>query len=292
MTWDLIKNAFLPSGEASSTVTLVYWLVLFLFVGLEFFAPQFQDLHRDRRWPTNFGLGLIVMAVIPLTPISALWASQWAQRHGIGLLNLLGDSWWVFAVIATIAIQSFASYATHLLFHKAPCLWRVHRVHHFDTAVDVSTGLRHHPLELLLMLVIDVPVAVVFGLVSWALIIYGTADAMFALFSHANIRLPASLDRTLRLMLVTPRIHAVHHSAHNPETDSNYGNVFTIWDRIFGTYCDLRADRPEAIQFGLVELRDQRASDLWWQLKSPIYAMSKPTPEPSARSDAGPIPRY
>jgi sterol desaturase/sphingolipid hydroxylase (fatty acid hydroxylase superfamily) len=284
MTWDLIKHALFPSGEGSSTITLAYWLVLALFAGLEFFAPQFQDSHRDHRWPTNFGLGLINMALIPLAPVSALWASEWARRNGIGLLNLLDGSWWLLAAIATIAIQSLASYASHRLFHKTPWFWRVHRVHHFDTAVDVSTGLRHHPLELLLMVLIDVPVAIVFGFLPWALIGYGTADAMFALFSHANIRFPTSLDRTLRLVLVTPRIHAVHHSAHKPETDSNYGTVFTIWDRLFGTYCDLRADCPEKLQFGLAELQDQRASDLWWQLKSPLCLLTKSLPVLSARS--------
>jgi len=285
MAWDVIKQVLFPSGDGtSSTITLVYWSVLALFAGLEFFAPQFRVSLRGDRWPTNFGLGLINMALIPLAPVSALWASQWAQRNGIGLLNLLNSSWWLVAVIATISIQSAVAYATHVFFHKAPWLWRVHRVHHFDTVVDVSTGLRHHPLEMLLALMIDVPLAVVFGLLPWALISYGTADAMFALYSHANIRFPTSLDRMLRLVLVTPRIHAVHHSAHKPETDSNYGTVFTIWDRIFGTYCDLRADCPEKMQFGLAELQDQRASNLWWQLKSPVCLVTKPILVLSARS--------
>jgi sterol desaturase/sphingolipid hydroxylase (fatty acid hydroxylase superfamily) len=286
MTWDLIKHALFPSGEGSSTITLVYWLVLALFAGLEFFAPQFQVSHRGHRWPTNFGLGLINLTLLPLAPISALWASEWAQHNGIGLLNLLGGSWWLLAAITTIAIQSFANYATHLLFHKTPWLWRVHRVHHFDNVVDVSTGLRNHPVELLPVVLINASVAIMFGLLPWALITYGTAEALFALYSHANIRFPTSLDRTLRLVLVTPRIHAVHHSAHKPETDSNYGGVFTIWDRLFGTYCDLRADCPEKMQFGLAELRDQRVSDLWWQLKSPAYPVTKSTSGLSARPEA------
>jgi len=286
MTWDLIKHALFPSGEGSSTITLVYWLVLALFAGLEFFAPQFQVSHRGHRWPTNFGLGLINLTLLPLAPISALWASEWAQHNGIGLLNLLGGSWWLLAAITTIAIQSFANYATHLLFHKTPWLWRVHRVHHFDNVVDVSTGLRNHPVELLPVVLINASVAIMFGLLPWALITYGTAEALFALYSHANIRFPTSLDRTLRLVLVTPRIHAVHHSAHKPETDSNYGGVFTIWDRLFGTYCDLRADCPEKMQFGLAELRDQRVSDLWWQLKSPACPVTKSTSVLSARPEA------
>jgi len=281
MTWDLIKQALFPSGAASSTLTLVYWLVLAVFAGLEFLAPQFQDSHRDARWPVNFGLGLITMALIPFAPISGFWAAEWAQQHRIGVLNLLDGSYWQLAVAATIAIQSLADYGSHLLFHKAPWLWRVHRVHHFDTAIDVSTGLRHHPLELLLTLLITVPIAIAFGFLPVGLIIYGTCDAMFALFSHANIAFPTKLDRILRLILVTPRIHAIHHSAYERETDSNYGNVFTIWDRLFGTYCDLRADWPEQIQFGLAELQDLRASNLWWQLKSPVYLLTRLRAAPS-----------
>jgi sterol desaturase/sphingolipid hydroxylase (fatty acid hydroxylase superfamily) len=284
MTWDFIKHALFPSGEGSPTITLVYWLVLALFAGLEFFAPQFQVSHRGHRWPTNFGLGLINLALLPLAPISAFWASEWAQHNGIGLLNLLGSSWWLLAAVTTIAIQSFVSYATHVLFHRAPWLWRVHRVHHFDDVVDVSTGLRNHPVELVPALLINVSVAIVFGLLPWALIAYGTADALFALYSHANIRFPTRVDRALRLVLVTPRIHAVHHSAHKPETDSNYGGVFTVWDRLFGTYCDLRADCPEKMQFGLAELQDKRASDLWWQLKSPVCSVTQSMPVLSARS--------
>jgi sterol desaturase/sphingolipid hydroxylase (fatty acid hydroxylase superfamily) len=284
MTWELIKEALLPLSEDSLTVTIVYWPVLVLFAGLEFFAPQFQGLNRSHRWPANFGLGFLNMALVPLVPITALWASVWAGHHGIGVLNFFDGSWWI-ALIATIAVQSFAGYASHRFFHKVPWLWRVHRVHHFDTAVDVSTGLRHHPLESLLSLLIDIPVAIIFGLLPLALMIYGTADAMFALFSHANIKLPTSLDRMVRLILVTPRIHAVHHSAHQPETDSNFGTVFTFWDRLFGTFCDLRADCPEKIQFGLAELQDRRASDLWWQLKSPVCLLTKPTSAVSVRTN-------
>ena len=268
MTWDVIKQALFPAGEGSVTLTFIYWSVLTAFVGLEFFAPQFGKQKRAQRWPANIGLGLINMAVVPLAPISAFLAAEWANRNNIGVLNWL-EAWWLFAAIATIAIQSFAAYATHRFFHSSSWLWRVHRVHHFDTAVDVSTGLRHHPLELVLTLLIDSLVAIIFGLLPLALMIYGIIELLFALFSHANIKLPGKMDQTLRVFFVTPRIHAIHHSAYQPETDSNYGTVLTIWDRLFGTYSDLRADCPELIQFGLMELQDGRADDLWWQLKSP-----------------------
>ena len=269
MTWDVIKQVLFPAGEGSVTLTFVYWSVLTALVGLEFFAPQFAKQQRAQRWPANFGLGLINMSLVPLAPISGFLAAGWAKRNGIGVLNWL-EVWWLFAAIATMAIQSFAAYATHRLFHSSPWLWRVHRVHHFDTAIDVSTGLRHHPLEMVLTLLIDSLVAIIFGLLPLALMFYGIIELMFALFSHANIKLPGKIDQTLRVFFVTPRIHAIHHSAYQPETDSNYGTVLTIWDRLFGTYSDFRADCPELIQFGLLELQDDRADDLWWQLKSPV----------------------
>jgi sterol desaturase/sphingolipid hydroxylase (fatty acid hydroxylase superfamily) len=273
MTWDVIKQAFFPAGESSATLTVIYWSILAAFVGLEFFAPQLGKQRRAQRWPANFGLGLINMALVPLAPISGFLAAEWAKRNGIGVLNWL-EAWWLFAAIATIAIQSLAAYVTHRLFHSYSPLWRVHRVHHFDTAVDVSTGLRHHPLELALTLLIDSLVAILFGLLPLALMVYGITELMFALFSHANIKLPGTIDHTLRVFFVTPRIHAIHHSAYQPETDSNYGTVLTIWDRLFGTYSDFRANCPELMQFGLSELQDDRANDLWWQLKSPAIDSS------------------
>jgi sterol desaturase/sphingolipid hydroxylase (fatty acid hydroxylase superfamily) len=170
--------------------------------------------------------------------------------------------------------------------HKNPSLWRLHRVPHLAVAVDVTTGLRHHPVEFALVLTIDVSVAVVFGLVPWMMVAFGSIDALFGLATHANIRIPRQLDRALRPLFVTPRIHALHHSSHQPETDSNYGNVFIVWDRLFGTYSNARADRPETIQFGLAEVRDQRASDLWWQLKSPSVQLDRSGPTLPAQTES------
>lgn len=283
-SWDGFTQALFPAGESSPTVTLSYYAVLLLLAGLEFLIPQFPRARRVDRWPVNFGLGMINMALVSIAPISVLWASNWAQRHHIGVLNLLDGSWWFVVVIATIAVLSLADYARHWLCHKMPWLWRIHRVHHFDTAVDVSTGLRHHPLEVVIALSVDVPVAVLFGAAPWVAFMYAAADAFFALLAHANVRLPAGLDRILGAILVTPRIHAVHHSARPIETDSNYGSVFSIWDRLFGTFCVLRRGDADAMQFGLAELRDRRAADLWWQLKSPIYRAATPASALSAQS--------
>jgi sterol desaturase/sphingolipid hydroxylase (fatty acid hydroxylase superfamily) len=284
MNWDVIKNGFWPEIFGSFWLAAGYWAVLTLLVGLEFFVPQFQEPERHRRWPANFGLGVINMALLPLLPVSALLAAEWAQSHQVGLLNLLDGSWWPLAAIATIAVQSLSSYVLHVVMHKVPWFWRLHRVHHLDTALDLSTGLRHHPLEYFLTLLTDISAAIVFGLTPWALIAYGTVDGIFSFYGHANIRLPARLDHALRYFMVTPRIHAVHHSSYQPETDSNYGSIFTVWDRIFGTYNDQLADRPEVRQYGLREVQDERAANLWWQLKSPVLRLDDAPETLAARS--------
>jgi sterol desaturase/sphingolipid hydroxylase (fatty acid hydroxylase superfamily) len=168
-----------------------------------------------------------------------------------------------------LAVRSLAGYAVHVLTHKAPVLWGVHRVHHLDVHLDVSTSLRSHPAELVISLIVIVPVAIALGLTPWALIIYEVMDGMVSAFSHANLRIPERGDQALRWVMVTPNMHRVHHSSHRHDTDSNYRTVFTMWDRLFGTYCRAPTFGPDGVQVGLAEIRDERTQDLWWQLKSP-----------------------
>jgi sterol desaturase/sphingolipid hydroxylase (fatty acid hydroxylase superfamily) len=249
-----------------------FWAFLILLSGLEVFFPAFEQApERHNRWPANVGLGLMNMTLAPLAPVSEVWAAEWAHTQGVGLLNQFSGSWWI-NVVATLAIRSLAGYALHVWMHKIPIMWRVHRVHHLDTHIDVSTSLRSHPGELVATLLITVPVAIAFGLITWVLIAYEIIDGLWSVFTHANLRLPETLDSSVRWLFVTPNMHSLHHSSNRLETDSNYGSVFTIWDRLFGTY----RQRPlaafnEGFQIGLKEIRDQRAADLWWQLRSPTH---------------------
>jgi len=249
-----------------------FWAVLALLAGLELLIPSSgRQPERDRRWPTNFAFGGINIGLLPLAPVSTVWAAQWAHDNGFGLLNIVEPGLWI-AVIATGAVRSFGGYALHCAMHKLPLLWRIHRVHHFDTFVDVSTTLRSHPLEIGVMLSTMVPLSIVFGLSPGALAAYEIMEAIIVLFSHANVRLPETPDRLLRLFVVTPRMHHLHHSSHPPETDSNYGAMFSIWDRLFGTYVHAPAHGPD-LHVGLEEVRDRRAWDLWWQIKSPVLRL-------------------
>jgi sterol desaturase/sphingolipid hydroxylase (fatty acid hydroxylase superfamily) len=250
-----------------------FWGSLAILGALELLIPAFQQSpDRLERWPTNFSLGVFNMTILPLAPVTAVWGAEWAHTQSIGLLNLVAHPWWV-AIVVTVAVRSFTGYLDHVLMHKVPFFWRLHRVHHLDTHLDISTSLRSHPAELATSLFCIFPAAIAFGLTPWVLIVYELADSIIGAFSHANLRIPEFLDRPLRWIFVTPNMHCLHHSSYQPETDSNYGTVFTIWDRLFGTYRATPIDGYDGLQIGLIEIRDQRTSDLWWQLKSPSVSI-------------------
>jgi len=254
---------------------LVYWGTLALFAGLEVFIPAFQQAaQRQQRWPTNIGLGMMNMVLVPLVPVSAVWGAQWAQSQGLGLLNVAGISWWV-AVIATFLLRSLVGYSFHMLMHKVPLLWQLHRVHHSDTHLDVSTTVRSHPVEVVVLFLAMVPLAIVLGFNPWALIVYETIDGIIGLLSHTNLRLPERLDRALRWLLVTPNMHCLHHSSYQPETDSNYGVVLSIWDRLFGTYSVAPRAGYEAMKFGVNEIGFEQSSDIVWQIRSPMLTIER-----------------
>jgi sterol desaturase/sphingolipid hydroxylase (fatty acid hydroxylase superfamily) len=259
---------------------VAFWLFISFVFGLETWVPAFQrQPERSCRWPTNFGFGLINWGLTAIAPISTISAAVWASRTGVGLFNQVAMPIWA-SMCGSLVVYSLAGYLIHLVEHKIPWLWRIHRVHHLDTHLDMSTSQRHHPLELIANVLILVAVTIVFGLSASLLIIYETMNAVIDFFSHANVRLPESLDRIVRWVLVTPNMHSLHHSSHQPETDSNYGVVFTVWDRLFGTYRPEPARGYGKLQIGLHEIRDDRAWNFWWQMKSPALSFDKSALDP------------
>jgi sterol desaturase/sphingolipid hydroxylase (fatty acid hydroxylase superfamily) len=264
-------EALLGSAKPTSSVV---WLGLFFGVlvvvaAIELLLPAFEDPpQRDRRWPANLGLAAINAGLRSVVPVSTVLAAATAERNELGLLNLLVGPGWI-AAAATLLLYSGCGYAVHVLMHKLPILWRLHRVHHLDVRIDVSTSLRSHPLELLVTIALTAAAAVVLGFTPWVVALYEVCESFVSLVSHANLRLPERLDRALRCLLVTPNMHSIHHSAYQPETDSNYGTVLSVWDRLFGTYRHAPAGGYERMEFGLREVRDERASSLLWQLTSP-----------------------
>jgi sterol desaturase/sphingolipid hydroxylase (fatty acid hydroxylase superfamily) len=204
------------------------------------------------------------MSVLPVSLVSA---SLWASEHGWGLLNQARLPAVVFIAV-TLLMRGFVSYATHYLMHTVPILWRVHRVHHLDTELDVSTTVRFHPLEFVIQLGPGVVIVLAFGLTPWVLMAYELLDVAVTIWTHSNTRLPEALDRVVRYMVVTPDLHRVHHSAWSPETNSNFGAVLPVWDLVFRTFRATPRDGHEHMRLGLDEVRGREAHRPMWLLGS------------------------
>jgi sterol desaturase/sphingolipid hydroxylase (fatty acid hydroxylase superfamily) len=242
-----------------------------------------QDVSRTERWRANFTLtGLNVLA-LGLLPISFIVAAQWAEGRGLGVLHAYGLPAGVSVALSLLG-RGFISWVTHLLMHKVPLLWRVHRVHHTDTELDVSTTVRFHPLEFPIGLVIGLPLVLVMGLSPWVLVAYEVLDVSVTLVSHTNVSLPSPIERWLRYLLVTPDLHRIHHSTDPEETDSNFSAVFPVWDIVFGTFRIHTNAPPTVMPLGLEEVRDARTRTVWWLLSVPFRRDLS-----SARRDAGDV---
>ena len=166
-------------------------------------------------------------------------------------------------------IFDFAIWLQHLITHKVPLLWRLHRVHHADVDMDVTTAIRFHPVEIALSMLLKIGLVYLLGPAAIAIVIFEIILNGTAMFNHSNLALPAGLDRIMRKVLVTPDMHRVHHSVQRSEHDSNYGFCLSIWDQLFGTYIEQPKDGHDAMQVGL-EWQDDRPSKLGWSLALPF----------------------
>jgi sterol desaturase/sphingolipid hydroxylase (fatty acid hydroxylase superfamily) len=291
MDWALIESLFVALMPSEATLWLLSYIIAMLVLAWwENRTPAFRTpAKRERRWPTNLSIGLINVVLATLVPVSAVLAAGWAESNAYGLLNAVTLPW--FAVFAaTVLIRSLAGYLFHVLMHKVPLFWRLHRVHHSDTHLDVSTAIRSHPLEYVALLLFMVPITLAFGLNPVVLAAYEIVEVAINLSGHANLRIPERADRAIRLLFVTPNMHCVHHSSWHRETDSNYGNVLSIWDRLFRTYRAAPRNGYEGLQIGLNEIREDCASNLVWQLKSPLFDIKAPKKgenKPSSLSPQG-----
>lgn len=223
--------------------------VLLLLAGLELVAPRRRQLiARRHRWPGNLALvALDTVLVRLLFPLAAVGAALIAEQRGWGLLNLVGLSAAVEIAVAVVALDLLI-YGQHVLFHAVPWLWRVHRVHHADLEFDLTTGLRFHPIEILLSMAIKIAAVVLLGAAALAVLLFEVLLNATAMWSHSNIRLPFGADRLIRRLIVTPDMHRTHHSVVPRETHSNFGFNLALWDRLFGTY---RAE-PQAGHEGMI----------------------------------------
>jgi len=232
--------------------------LLALLVSAEWLAPRRSTVFRRGRWVPNF-LVLVTdtLALRLAFPLLAVDAALLAQDAGWGVLNALDVAPWAALVVSLLALDCLI-YAQHVLMHKVPVLWRLHRVHHTDVEFDVSTAVRFHPAEIALSMGLKMAAVMLLGAPPLAVIVFEVLLNATAMFNHANFSLPLWLDRVLRQAVVTPDMHRVHHSVHHDETDSNYGFNLPWWDRLFGTYTDQPRDGHSAMQIGLPYLRAPR----------------------------------
>ena len=211
---------------------------------------------RGRRWPANLGIVVVNTIVVRLAvPVLPVGVAHWAAGEGWGLLNQVTVPP-PLAVIAALLALDLIIFAQHIVFHKVPALWRLHRMHHADTGFDVTTGVRFHPIEILLSIAIKAAAVVALGAPAAAVMIFEVVLSATSLFNHGNVRMPASLDGLLRLVVVTPDMHRVHHSSTRAETDSNFGFNLPWWERIFGTYRAQPLGGHDAMEIGLPQFRD------------------------------------
>src|SRR3990172_3380041 len=201
-------------------------------------------LPRRGRWLHNLALVVLNSLILRLLfPLAAVGFALLAAERGWGLLNAFGVPFWGAFALSVIALD-FAIYLQHVMFHAVPLLWRLHRVHHADADIDVTTGARFHPIEILLSMLIKFAAIALLGAPAAAVLVFEVLLNATAMFNHANLRLRAPVDRWLRWILVTPEMHRIHHSMEPVETNSNFGFNLPWWDRLCGTYRE-RARLPQ-----------------------------------------------
>lgn len=239
-------------------------------MAIEAVAPWRAEADRRRRWPANLGVLLVDTLLVRLIfPVSAAGFAALCAERGWGLFPLLGLPGWA-AFVAGSVILDLAIYLQHVVFHFVPALWRLHRMHHADTMLDATSGTRFHPLEIILSMVIKLAVIAALGVPPEAVILFEILLNATAMFNHANIVLPPALDRLLRLVVVTPDMHRVHHSVARDETDSNFGFNLPWWDRLFGTYRAAPASGLGGMTVGLSDFRDPKEQRLDRLLTQPF----------------------
>jgi len=229
---------------------------------------------RRRRWPGNLAIAALDTAVVRLVlPTAAVGTALLGEARGWGILPALGLRGGVAAAVA-IAALDLAIYLQHVLFHAVPVLWRLHRMHHADLDVDVTTGSRFHPIEILLSMLWKLTVVVALGAPAVAVLAFEVLLNATSLFNHGNVRVATRLDRTLRWILVTPDMHRVHHSTVPAETNTNFGFNLTWWDRLLGTYRAAPAAGHERMTVGLEQIRDPGELRLGRMLLQPFRSFA------------------
>ena len=260
------------SSSMEITLRLGASLGVFLIMALWEIAAPARELtaRKPKRWLRNLaiaiGNSLVVRLVAPAGAVGVAW---WAESRDWGLLNVL-ELQPVVAVALSILVLDFLIYGQHVVFHKVPMLWRLHMVHHTDEDVDVTTGQRFHPVEILLSMGIKAVVVIALGAPALGVFLFEVILNGTALFNHSNAYIPPGVDRALRLLVVTPDMHRVHHSVNRYEHDSNFGFNLPWWDRLCGTYRAQPEEGHQGMTLGLANQPDADHQSLPWFVAAPF----------------------
>ncbi|GAA0487444.1 sterol desaturase family protein [Parasphingorhabdus litoris] len=227
-------------------------------------------LAKGIRWFTNISLVIVdTLALRLIMPILAVGMADYAAGRGWGMLALVDLPLWIEIIIAFLLLDMLI-YAQHIAFHKIPFLWRFHKVHHADRDLDVTSGARFHPVEAVISMAYKLLCITLIGPAAFAVFLFEVVLNAASMFNHANVRLPLGLDRAVRLFIVTPDMHRVHHSVIERETNSNYSFFLTLWDRMFGTYIAQPEKGHDDMIIGLSEYQDDKPANLIWSLIIPF----------------------
>lgn len=250
--------------ENELTLRLACFFSLFIALMLieKIYPKRKIIITRKIRWTRNIPLVFINSVLVRiLIPFTAASTAIFAQSHNIGFFNDFSVPSSI-SVVISIILLDFLIYFQHVAFHHLPLLWRLHKVHHIDQEIDVTTGVRFHPLEIIISTLIKCLAVLIFGVPFIAVLIFEILLNSTAMFNHSNINLPEKFDKYLRLILVTPDMHRVHHSVIVQETNSNFGFNLPFWDRIFKTYKAQPEEGHYNMQIGLKEYRDYKKTGL------------------------------
>lgn len=257
----------------SINMNYVIIALMVLFYSMEqILDTQFAYANRPQHWLQNtlfFGVFLIVNIFWATV---AVYSIEWLNQHRVGLFYLVEVPLWV-KLVAGVALFDLVNYWFHRTAHNVPLLWRFHRVHHSDSTMDASTNFRAHPIELFLWFgTSNIVAAALFGLDPMALGLFFLVATPIFFLEHSNLRFPAWLDKTVGLVFTTPNLHKIHHEQDQYYTDSNYADVFILWDRLFGTY---KYKPVEQINFGLREFDEEKKQTFWYLLRSPFMNIKR-----------------
>jgi sterol desaturase/sphingolipid hydroxylase (fatty acid hydroxylase superfamily) len=258
--------------ENESIIRLVFFFGMFILVAVwEVVSPRRAlSTSKPVRWLSNMGVVFIdTMLLRLLFSVLAIDIAIMAEKNGWGLFNNMDLSGWLSVLLGILALDLII-YLQHVMFHVVPALWRLHMMHHADLDIDVTTGLRFHPVEIMLSMGIKMASVAALGASPLAVLAFEVTLNATAMFNHGNIRLPLQIDKMLRLLVVTPDMHRVHHSVIIRETNSNFGFNFPWWDRLMGTYRAQPAADHEGMTIGLSQFRDVKRNTLPWMLVLPF----------------------